>query len=117
MMVNKVYMLVFIFSIFIASISQIILKLSTRRKYKNVFMEYLNINVILGYGLMLMSSLLTTIAYKGVPLSYGPIFNSFGYLFVGSLSWLILKEKVSKRKLLGYILIIAGIIISSISKF
>lgn len=117
MMVNKVYVLVFIFSVLVASISQVMLKLATRRKYKNILMEYLNLNVVLGYGLMVISSLLTTIAYKGVPLSYGPIFNSLGYLAIGILSWLILKEKITKKKFLGYILIMVGIIITGIGKF
>lgn len=115
-MVNKIYALVFILSVLVASISQIMLKLAARKKYKNILMEYLNLNVIFGYGLMVVSSLLTTIAYKGVPLSYGPIFNSLGYLSIGILSWLILKEKITKKKFLGYVLIMIGIAITSIGK-
>lgn len=116
-MESKVYAVVFILSVLVASISQIMLKLAAKKKHKNIFMEYLNLNVILGYGMMIISSLLTTIAYKGVPLSYGPIFNSLGYLAIGILSWLILKEKITKKKFLGYVLIMIGIIISSLERF
>jgi drug/metabolite transporter (DMT)-like permease len=54
---------------------------------------------------------MTTLAYKVVPLTIGPVLESTGYIYIGVLSLLILKEKLSRRKILGNILIIAGIFI------
>jgi len=113
---NKVllYSGLFIFSVFISSISQIILKKSTLKNYKNRISEYLNASVIIAYGIFFISSILTVISYKHVPISYGPIFESLGYVFVGILSYFYLKEIPSKRKLCGMLAIIIGIIVFSI---
>ena len=61
------------------------------------------------------SSLLTVWAYKFVPLSMGPILESSGYVFVTILSVIFLKERVGKKKLLGLLIIIVGIMIYSFS--
>jgi drug/metabolite transporter (DMT)-like permease len=53
-------------------------------------------------------------AYKCVPLSMGPILESCGYIFVTVLGVIILKEKISKRKLLGLVAILIGIVLFSI---
>lgn len=112
-MIN-IYVIVFLASVLIASISQIILKISAKSNHKNIVREYVNKYVIFGYLLMFISSFLTTIAYRGIPLSYGPIINSLGYLIVGFLSRAILKEKVTKRKILGYVLIVLGVLITNL---
>lgn len=57
------------------------------------------------------SSLLTTLAYRGVPLSLGPVLESTSYLYIMILSYLFLDEKITRKKILGNILIIAGILI------
>jgi small multidrug resistance pump len=104
----------FIFSVFISSLSQIMLKKSALKHYKDKISEYLNAYVITAYGIFFTSSMLTVISYKHVPISYGPIFESLGYIFVGVLSYFFLKEKPSKRKLCGMLVIIIGIIVFSI---
>jgi len=108
------YVLILITSVFIASISQIILKKSASKTYKSVIREYLNIYVISGYGLMVIASILTVIGLKGVPYKTEPIIESLGYIFVMIFSNLILKEKITKKKLLGNGLILLGIIIYNI---
>lgn len=65
------YTILFLVSVFISSISQIILKKSAEVKYASVIREYLNPMVITAYTIFLASTLLTTFAYKGVPLSLG----------------------------------------------
>ncbi len=112
-MIN-IYMIVFLLSVIIASFSQVILKISAKEKHENVIKEYINKYVIIGYFLMFLSSFLTTIAYKGIPLSYGPILNSLGYLVVGFFGWTILKEKITKRRTLGYIFIVLGVLITNL---
>ena len=44
----------------------------------------------------------------------GPILGTTEYVFVALLSYLLLKEKISKKKLIGLIVIIFGVLIFSI---
>ena len=71
----------------------------------------MNFRVIFAYGLFFLSSLLTVYAYKFVPLSLGPVLEASGYVFVSVMGYFILKEKIGKRKFLGLVVIIAGIVI------
>lgn len=103
----------FLFSVFISSCSQIILKKSAQVYYDKWWREYLNVRVITAYGIFFLSSFLTMFAYKYVPLSMGPMLEACGYIFVSVLGVLILKEKVGKRKIAGMTLIILGIVIVS----
>ena len=102
---------IFLGSVLVASISQIMLKKSADRKYDRWIDEYLNFRVIFAYGLFFLSSLLTVYAYKFVPLSLGPVLEASGYVFVSVMGYFILKEKIGKRKFLGRVVIIAGIVI------
>ena len=98
-------------SVFIASVSQIILKKGADQKHSRLIFEYLNAYVISGYMLFLISAIMTMIAYKTVPVSVGPVVESLGYIFILFLSSLFLKEKITVRKLIGNAVIMAGIII------
>ncbi len=110
----SVYSGIFIFSVFISSVSQIMLKKSALRCHDSKLKEYLNPLVITAYGIFFTSSLITMLAYKYVPLSMGPVLESSGYIFVTILGVLVLKEKISKRKLLGMTVIIIGIVVFSL---
>lgn len=57
------------------------------------------------------SVILTMLALKYVPLSMSPILESTGYIFVSVMGYFFLKEKFTKRKLAGFALILAGVII------
>lgn len=103
------YIFLFVFSVFISSVSQTILKTSAEKKYDNRLQEYLNPKVIIAYGIFFSSSLITVVAYKYVPLSLGPILESCGYIFITLLGYFILHEKVGKKKLIGLIVILMGI--------
>lgn len=109
-----IYILLFLGSLFISSVSQIMLKSSADSKYESKIREYLNPRVIIAYGLFFGASLITTIAYRGVPLSLGPVLESFGYIFVTILGRIFLHEKVSRRKMLGLTLILIGIAVFNI---
>ncbi len=108
------YSLIFLSSVFISSVSQILLKISANLSYKNKWKEYINGKVIIAYGMFFLSSFMTILAYRGVPLSLGPILEASGYIWVTILSYFILKESVSKRRLAGIIVILLGILISTI---
>ena len=110
----SLYAGIFIFSVFISSVSQIMLKKSALKSYSSKIQEYFNPLVIVAYGIFFISSLVTMYAYKYVPLSMGPILESLGYIFVTVLGVLVLKERISKRKFLGMVVIISGIIVFSL---
>ena len=92
------YIIVFIISVFVSSVSQIMLKKSANRVYENKLREYLNLTVIVAYGFFFLSSL-------------GPILESSGYIWVSLLGLIILKEKINKQKWLGLFLIVLGIVV------
>ncbi len=104
-------LLLLIFSVLVASISQILLKKSAKREYASLVMEYLNVYVIIGYGLMVFSTIVTIVAFKGLDYKNGPMLESIGYLFVMLLSHKFLNEKITKKKVIGNVLILIGIIV------
>ena len=96
---------------FITAVSQILLKQSSNIKYENKIREYLNFRVILSYGMFFLILLLNTWCYTKVEMRYGPVIDTAAYVFVLLLSRLILKEKITKGKILGNLIIITGILI------
>ncbi len=108
------YILIYITSVFIASVSQIILKTSSGQKYDSFIKEYLNPKVIIAYAMFFGTTLISLYAYKGLPLSMGPVLEATGYIWVAILSFLILKEKITTKKLIGLVVIIAGIVVYSL---
>lgn len=108
------YVLIFLLSVFIASVSQILLKKSANKNHANGWREYLNKYVITAYFIFFISTILTIIAYKGVELKYGPIIESVGYIFILIMGKMFLNEKITKNKILGILLIIIGVCIFSL---
>lgn len=98
-------------SVFISSVSQIILKKAADKTYESTLKEYMNPMVIGAYGFFFCSVILTMLALKHVPLSMSPILESTGYIFVSVMGYIFLKERFSRRKLTGFALILAGIVI------
>ena len=95
---NK-YIILLILAVLVSSISQIILKKSASQKYKSVVKEYINPYVIIGYFLMVLSTVLVILGLKGVSYKEEPIIESLGYIFVMILSNKILGEKITKNKM------------------
>jgi drug/metabolite transporter (DMT)-like permease len=109
-MINK-YLLLLIFSVFIASISQILLKISADRKHNSKIREYFNSYVIIAYSIFCVSLMLTILALRGLELKNVPIIESTSYIYILILSRIFLKEKITKYKIGGSFLIILGIIV------
>lgn len=107
------YVLIYLAGVFIAAVSQVMLKIAAQREYDNVIKEYLNPLVISAYFLFFLTTLMTIYAYKQVPLTYGPILEASSYIFVTLFGVTIFKEKFGWRKGLALALIITGIIIFS----
>lgn len=113
---NKVliYSLIFLAGVIVSSFSQIVLKKSANKQYDKWYKEYLNVRVIAAYSMFFLATICSVFAYKYVPLSMGPILGATEYVLVSGLSWMILKEKIGRKKLLGLIVIVAGVLIYTV---
>lgn len=98
-----------LFGVFVSSISQVLLKKSANKSYSSSLGEYFNPLVIFAYALFVASTLLSTFAYKVVPLSMGPILDATGYFYVTFFGVTLFHEKLSGRKLAALALIFIGI--------
>ncbi len=96
---------------FIAAVSQIMLKKSAQHKYANHLLEYVNPLVIGGYALLFLTTLITVVALKFIPMTLAAALDSTGQIFVPVLSFLILKEHINRQKLIGMAVIIIGLIV------
>lgn len=105
------YILFMVGSVVVASISQILLKKAAKNQYSNFIREYLNFWVVSGYALMVASTLLTIMAYRGMDYKNGPIIEALGFSLVMLLSKIFFGERLTKKKILGNILIFAGILV------
>lgn len=105
------YLAVFVFSVVIASFSQLLLKTSADRKHANLLREYLNWRVITAYLMLIMTTPMIIYGFRKIDLKNGPIIQSLGYVFVLILERFFLKQKITRNKVVGIILIVAGIII------
>ena len=104
-------MIFLLLSVAVAGSSQILLKKSALKQYSSRLREYLNVYVIIGYGLMVLSTLLVILAYRGTDYKNGPIIESLSYPLTMLLSWGFFREKITLKKVLGNALIILGIIV------
>lgn len=96
---------------FFSAVSQILLKQSANKDYPTPLKEYLNWRVITAYGLFFGILLLNTWCYTQVDMRYGPVIDTAAYVFVLILSRVILKERISRGKIIGNLIIILGIIV------
>lgn len=106
---------IYLVSILISVVSQILLKVSANKTYSSPIREYLNPYVICAYGMFFLSTILTMLALKYVPLSAAPVLESLSYILVAVLGYLVLKESFGKGKLLGMAVILLGVIIFNLN--
>lgn len=110
------YILLAIFSGVISSLSQILLKKSAQEENTSRIEEYLNWKVIVAYAITFTSMLLMIIVYKGIPYKLGPVLEALTYLYIMILGRVFLGEKVTKRKVIGNLIIAAGVVVFSLGK-
>lgn len=110
----NVYVLMALTGVVIASFSQILLKKGANRPHISFIRDYLNAPVIIGYGLMFVALFGSLMAYRGLPMTSVPIIEAIGFILVPVLSRLFFKEKFTKKKIIGIIIIFAGIIIYNV---
>lgn len=111
---TMVFSCVFLGSVFISSVSQILLKKSADKTYDSRLKEYLNPLVITAYGMFFCSMLITMYCYRYVDVSAGPILESAGYVFVAVLGAVFLKERFTAKKIVGILVLLSGIALFSL---
>lgn len=107
---NK-YVLFYFSSVILSTVSQILLKISAEKDRKTKIAEYLNTYVITAYLLLLVSLFVVSVTIKNIQTSFAPIIDSTAYVLVLFAGKIIFKEKITVRKIVGSIFIIAGVII------
>lgn len=108
------YACLLLIGVFISSISQVMLKKASQKQYDSTIREYLNPLVFFAYLMFFGTTFLSIFAYKGIPLSMGPILEATSYIYVTIFGVCIFHEKMSKKKYVSLGLIIVGIIAYSI---
>lgn len=105
------FYILMIISVLITAFSQVILKKSANRKYKSVIFEYLNPYVLFSYVCYIGVLVLNVFIYTKVDYRFGIVINSMSTVLVMILSHIILKECVTKKRMIGNVLIVCGILI------
>lgn len=105
------YILVII-SALIAVVSQMMLKQSARKEHANWWREYINVWVIGGYGLMVVSLIINLIAiHMGILAQEVSIIECINYLLIPLAAWMVFKEPITKRKMLAIGVIMVGVVV------
>ena len=95
-----IYSCVLLLGVFVSAISQVMLKKSAMKQYESKIKEYMNPLVIIAYIMFVGTTFLSIIAYKGIPLSMGPILEATSYIYVTFFGVKIFKESfvLSKKQ-------------------
>ena len=107
------YSFLLVFSTLISSVSQVLLKKSADKTYKNRIQEYMNPLVVSAYFIFVVSAVMTMVAYKVVPVSAGAVLETSSYVFVFLFDAFFFKETVNMRKILAVVLIIIGVVVAA----
>ena len=101
-----------ILGILSCSLSQLLLKKSAKVSHSCKVYEVLNPMVIIAYAVFFCSLLVNIWAMsKGLQLKEMAMLESLGYVFVPLLSFLILKEKISRRTICATLMVVLGIFV------
>lgn len=95
-----------IFSVFIASFAQILLKKGAEKT--NI---YINKYTIIAYFFMFLSTICAYLGYYKINFALSGVLQSLSFVFVPFLSAFLLKEKLTKRTIFGISFIIIGTVI------
>jgi len=106
-----IYSGILLLSVFLASISQVMLKKAAMKEHTSLIKEYVNPLVITGYAILLICTLLTIFALKIVPLGLAAVLETTGYIYITVFGVYIFKENLSRRKILALSIIILGIVV------
>lgn len=107
------YACVLLAGVFISAISQVMLKKAALKEYDSPIKEYVNPIVIFAYVLFVGTSFMSIYAYKGIPLSMGPVLEATSYIYVTIFGVKLFGEKLNGKKIIALLLIVVGICVYS----
>lgn len=110
------FSVVMVCAVFVASLTQILLKKSADAEHKNRLFEYLNKKVVGAYVIFGSVAMVNMYVLRFIPLSLAVVLESFAYVFVPVLSIVFLKERMKVRQLVGVLVIVIGIYIFSLGE-
>ncbi len=105
------YIIVGAVGVFVSSVAQVLLKKEAMKPHATVLREYANPLVVGGYVLMLASTFMLVVAFRGIPLSMGPVLEATSYLYVTVFGVALFKEKLGRRKVVALVVIMLGIFV------
>ena len=104
--------IIYLITPLLSAISQLMLKKAADNPKYTGIRAYLNLPVIVAYGLFFGCMLLNVVALRTLELTVASVLEASSYIYVMVLSWLILKEKITPRRLIGNLVIVVGIILT-----
>lgn len=112
---NSFLLGILVLNCFVCAYSQVLLKQAARTVYSSFWGQYLNLKVLLAYCLFFAVLLVNSLLMKILPLMIiSPVSESLPLVFTMFLSFILLSEKLTKKKIIGSLVIIIGIIIISV---
>lgn len=98
-----------LFSVLLASCSQVMLKKAALLSYAKPYLAYLNARVICAYSIFFLTTLISVYALKYVTLITAGFIECSAYIYVLLLDRLFFGQAITPRKIAGVTCIIAGI--------
>lgn len=76
-----------------------------------------NRSLVLGFLCYVVATILFVLGVRDVPLSFFYPFTALLYLFAAALGVAVLNERLTRWKLMGIVLVVAGIVLNSVGRF
>ncbi len=94
-----------------SAVSQVMLKKAAQKEYKSFIAQYLNFWVIISYMIFFIVVIGNIYVLKKLPMTVlGPIAETLPFILSIFFGRIFFHEKITTRKIVGSLLIIAGII-------
>ena len=103
-----IHILAMLAAVSLSAASQMLLKKAAQTEWPSALREYLNVWVIGGYGLLVLSMLSVVFACRGLEMKNVPVIEALGFPLVMVLGRIFYGEKLTRNKLIGMGLIMLG---------
>ena len=105
------YLILTLVIVVLTSIGQLLLKIGATHALVNGKNVYFQPASVVGYALFALVAFLSIIALKGLDLKVFFVLISLTYISIPLLAHFILKETMTKNRIIGIIVIAAGVVI------
>jgi drug/metabolite transporter (DMT)-like permease len=111
------YFVIAIAAIILTAFAQILLKLGADKNINQTkwIKHYMSLYILVGYSIFFIVTIVNLYVYKYLPLKYSVILLPLVFFFVTVFSFLFFNEKLTKRKLMSYLLIIVGVVVYNLN--